>query len=386
MAEYSLILADLLTGAVRGRFRLDGLKYGRILDDAGAFSGTIAHGDRRALAKDPIGATTPARTAGFLERNESQILWGGTVWQRRRRGGAQGVAEIAGTEFPSYFRRREIVHTLVFAAQDQLAIARDLILYAQGQAMQVVTGAPVTYAKPGGNVSITVGSETSGVLRDATYEGTQHIQIAQALQDLARLDQGFDFSIDPVYSAGLGSSITRPLALSYPRRGRPFGSSTLRWEYGGNMWDYDWPEDATAIATTSYALGSGQGADMLQSSASAQYLIDAGYPLLEVSRSYKDTATQALLDAHARADSLADGQTAIVLPTITVDGSRDPQVGSFVCGDERLVVISDENFPVSSPSGDASVNTYVRIHAFEVSVDQLGRETVTITCGPPVAA
>jgi hypothetical protein len=382
LAEYSVVLTDFLTGALRGRYRVDALAYSRTLDDAGVMSATLSYADRRVLYKDPIGATTLAKTAVYVERNESQIMWGGIPWTRRRQSAAPGKLDIQGTEFLSYLRRRFIVDTLVFAAQDQLAIARDLVAYAQGQAMNAVTGHPITIAKPGGSLGITLGSETSGVLRDRTYLGSERKSIETALKELASVDNGFDFSIDPVYSSGLGSSITRPLALSYPRRGKPAQQSTLRWEFGSQMTDYDWPEDATAIATTSYAVGAGEGATMLQSSASAQYLIDAGYPLLETSRPYKDVTVQATLDSHAVADSKADGVPAVILPKIVVNGDMDPQVGEYVCGDEVAIVIDDENFPSWAPAGNQSINSYYRIQAYEVRVDSVGREVVTVTLGP----
>lgn len=385
MADYSVILADLATGTVHGRFRVSGLRYGRVLNGAGSFSGTLLYADRRALIQNPISASTLAKTAVFVERNESQIMWAGVAWQRRRQSGAPGQAELAGEEFWSYFQRRLIPDTLVFAAQDQLAIARDLILYAQGQAMQVVTGHPLTFAKPGGSIGVTVGSETSGILRDRTYEGSEFKNLGSALEELGALDQGFDWSIECMYTAGLGSSITRAFQLGYPRAGRPAPQSTLRWEFGNQMESYDWPEDATSIATTSYALGAGEGASMLRSSSSAQALIDGGLPLLETARSYKDVQIQNTLDAHAVADSKVDGVVAVTLPQITVRGDADPTVGSFVVGDEARIVIDDPNFPSGAPAGDLSVNTYMRIHSYEVSVDDTGRELVQITLGPVLA-
>lgn len=382
MAEYNLLLTDFLTGALRGRFRVEGLSYSRTLNDAGSMSATFSYAGRGVLFQDPVGATTLGKTACYVERNESQIMWGGIPWTRKRQSGAPGKLEIQCTEFGSYLRRRLIVDTLTFAAQDQLAIARDLIRYAQGQAMTSVAGAPITIAKPGGSLGITLGSETSGVLRDRTYLGSERKSIGDALKELASVDQGFDFSIDPAYSAGLGSSITRPLALSYPRRGKAAPQSTLRWELGSQMTTYEWDEDATAIATTSYALGAGEGAAMLQSSASAQYLIDAGYPLLETSRPYKDISIQSTLDSHAVADSKADGVPAVVLPRITVNGDMDPQVGEYLCGDEVAIVIDDESFPSWAPAGNQSINSYYRIQGYEVRVDNLGREVVSVTLGP----
>lgn len=392
MADYTLVLADLATGTPRGRYRVSGLRFSRELNGIGTFDATFHYADLRTLLKDPIGSSTLAKTAIYIERNESQIVWGGIAWQRRRSSRDKGQFQLSGSGFEAYLSRRNIVDTLSFTNQDQLAIARDLVAYAQGDAMNVVDGHPVTIAKPGGDLGITYGSETSGVLRTILYEGSDGKLLGEALDRLAQLDDGFDWSIESAYSAGIGSAITRALQLYYPRSGRPAPQSTLRWEMGSQMTDYTWPEDATGIATTSYAFGSGEGAGMLRSSASAQYLIDAGFPLLEAVRSYKDETVQATLDAHARADSIADGVPSTTLPTITVRGEVSPVLGSYVLGDEGLVVIDDENFPgprvaplTGGLTADNSISQYVRIQGWEVTVDENGVEFVDLHLGPVLA-
>lgn len=361
------------------------LSHERILRGAGAFAGFIAHSDPGVLAKNPIGATQVAKTRIVISRN-GQAVWSGWSWLRRRRRSTPGL-DLTGAETWSYLTHREIGNTLVFTQVDQLQIAQDLMAYAQGRAMSHVTSVDgvaragtITVAKPGGDLGIAIGTETSGVLRDVTYEWTQRKPIAQAIEELASLDQGFDYSIDP--GPLTSTSWQDSFVLSYPRRGRPAGQTFLAWSLPGAIIDYDWPEDGTGIATTSVALGRGTGATMLYSAASAQYLIDAGFPLLERTRTY-DLDVQASLNAQAVADSRVDGVPAVALPTVIVRGGRNPQVGAYITGDEGRYTINDENFPNPGYLGqDQSLDTYMRIQSFKVDVSDEGRELVTQTLGP----
>lgn len=364
---------------------VSGLSYERLLRGAGAFGGTVRSADPGVRSKNPIGATQVAKARVVVTRN-TQPVWSGWIWLRRRRRAAAGL-DLTGAETWSYFSHREVGDTLVFSQVDQLHIAQDLIAYAQGRAMQYVTSVngvarstTITVPKPGGDIGVVIGSEASGVLRDLTLEATQRKPIAQAVEDLAALDNGFDYSID--CAALSTTSWQDALVLSWPRRGRTFGQTFLAWSAPGGILDYDWPEDGQQIATTSVALGRGAGAAMLTSSASAQYLIDAGFPLLERSRTY-DLDVQASLDAQATADSKADGVPSVILASVVVDGGRDPQVGAYLTGDEGRYQVNDESFPNPGYLGqDQSLGTSMRILGWKVDLSDEGRELVTQALGP----
>jgi hypothetical protein len=387
MADYALNFTTS-AGVLVTTLPVNTLSWERVLRGAGALTGTVIASDPNVLAKNPIGATQVAKTRIFVTRN-GQPVWSGWIWGRQRQRQTVGLA-LTGAETWSHFTHCEVDNTLVFTQVDQLQIAQDLLAYAQGRAMHYVTSVDgvarigtITVPAPGGDIDVVIGTETSGVLRDLTLESTQAKSIAQAVEDLANLDGGFDYSIDP---AALTSTTWQDtFVLSYPRRGRTFGQTFLSWTLPGAIVDYIYPEDGTQVATTSRALGRGAGATMLVASASAQYLIDAGFPRRVRSRTY-DIDVQASLNAQAIADSKVDGVPAVVLASFVVDGRRDPQPGAYITGDEGRWRINDENFPSSGYLGqDQSLDTRMRILGYKVDVSDEGRESVTQSTGPVIA-
>lgn len=354
MATYRYLFADLRTNQVLAELPLKSPHFELGLPRAGAFSGSLPLGDAKIAALDPINATIPTRTAVYVDR-DGVLLWGGIIWTRRYRSNSKTL-ELTGAEFRSYFDYRQIITTAPFAGIDQLAIARSLVTAAQ--------------AYTGGDIGVTVGAETSGVLRDRTYNGYELKNVGEALTQLCEVDAGFDLAVDVAYVAGVP---TKTLALGYPRRGRRAPDSGWMFEYPGNITDYEWPEDGTGMATTRRATGAGDQQGMLIATAPDTSLIDAGYPLLEDSRAYGDVVVQATLQAHANAD-LAASRQVLTIPTITVRADMDPMIGTYIVGDDCRVRIQDERFP-------AGIDGFFRIVNITVDPQDNGPEKVVLTLG-----
>jgi hypothetical protein len=356
VSAYTYLTFDLMTNTPLAELPLSGVSFSRLLNGAGAFRGTLKLGDPKVTALNPIASTIPARTALYVDR-DGVLVWGGIIWTRGPYRPATQSFDLGGMEFWSYFQVRQktgryVVDTKAYVAADQLAIARDLVTYAQ--------------AKTGGNIGVVVNTETCGVLRDRTYNSYDFTPVGQAVEQLAAVLNGFDFSIEVAYVNGVPAKIFVP---SYPRRGTVAVSSGLLFEYPGNAVDYSWPEDATEQADTAYAIGLGQGPEMLRSSSSNPGLFDIGYPLLEYLDSYKNVAEQSTLDAHAQADVIARANP-VVLPEIYVRADADPVLGSYSTGDDvRLRINDPARFPDSAHSIDGSdqrLDTYMRITGYEV--------------------
>lgn len=364
MAKYTYYAYDLVTNSALAELPLSNVKFSRILNGAGGFSGTLKLGDKKVTNLNPIPSTVPTRTALYVDR-DGVLVWGGIIWNRGPYRPSTQSFTLGGLEFWSYFQvrtktSRYIVDTKAYAQQDQLFIARDLINYAQ--------------AKSGGNIGIVVNNETSGVLRDRTYNSYDFTPVGQAVEQLSAVLNGFDFSIEVAYVNGVP---TKTFVPSYPRRGNSAVTSGLIFEYPGNMIDYSWPEDGTEQANTAYAIGLGQGATMLRSSSSIPALLDAGYPLLEYLDSYKNVGVQAELDGHAMADVRARAYfdadpthvSGVTLPEIYARADADPVLGSYGTGDDVRLRISDERFPDPAHTIDGSdrrLDTYMRITGYEV--------------------
>jgi hypothetical protein len=360
MAAYRYLAYDLLSNVALGELPLSIRKFGEVLNGAGEFNAQAPiDADTASLL---MAATVPERTIVYIERDGTLVGGGFIIWRRIRRGNDMPMT-LWGAGVSSIWRRNRIVANLTYTALDQFTIARNLVTHLQSQA--------------GGNIGISVGSGTSGVLRDRTYYGYERKNLGDALSELAAVDNGFDFAVECSMVAG---APVKNLVLSYPRRGRIAGSTGIIFETGKNIVNYEFEEDGTRSARAIDALGSGDGADMKISTAVDTALIDAGYPLTAEVISHKDVTVQATINAHALAAMRARSATPTFL-TVTVDPNDiDAGLGTWIVGDDALVRITDSNFPRRS-DGSPGHESYYRILAYSVDIPDDGPETVTLVLG-----
>ncbi len=363
MAVYRYFTTDLLTGQPLADLPLNDTTLDVKLNAAGPLSTRLPLADPLVRAIDPVGSTLPGRTALYVDR-DGVLLWGGIIWMRRY-SSKTGSLLLDCAEFESWLSAQLIATDTQFVGVDQLAITQALVNTAQ--------------AAPNGNIGITVGTETSGVLRDRTYDAAQLTPVLQAIQQMGAADNGFDFAIDVAYS---GTSVTKSLHLGYPRRGVTARNSGLVFEHPGNIQEYEWPEDATQQATTVYAVGSGVGAGRPVYTQTNTDLLDAGYPALAYKSTYIDIDSPAALLAHAKADAKAF-KYPVSVPKLTVRGDLDPLVGSYTVGDEIRVRITDDRFP-GTPTA-VGLDTAKRIIAIQVKPPGAAAESVTLTLGDVVS-
>jgi hypothetical protein len=373
VAEYRCISADLVTGTRIAEISLRGLTYSARLNNVGTLSGTLqlpepTTADNRTQAAVLNDAVDEARRSIIVER-DGVIVWAGIVWLSPYDDSNQ-TRSIQAAELWSYFRHRVVDYSETFTAADQFAIAQSLINKAQ--------------ASSGGDIGVTVGTETCGVTRDRTYNRYELKPVGEAVEQLAEVQNGFDFAIDPAWIAG---DLVATFRLSYPRRGRNYLETGHVFELGRNMIKFEWPSDGTRAANKVWATGNGEGDAMLITSASdASQLAPAssggaGYPLLETVFPNKDISVQATLDAAAQG-RLVTTAVPVVLPTITVRADVDPILGSYITGDAARIIIP----PNVSPRFPNGLDTYRRIVGWDVSVSDEGAEEVALILGDePVA-
>ena len=348
MSSYRYLVGDLAPSSgngLRDELPFSSVKFSHTLNAPGGFSASIGHRHPKATRS----TLDPGRTAIHVER-DGVIVWSGILWSARA-GVQAGKLDVAGQGWWSYFRRRLLKVTKTYTAQDQLAIARDLVNYAQGIA--------------GGNIGVVVGAETSGVLRDRTWFHYERKNIGQAVEQLAAVEGGFDFGIDVAYD-GTGT-IVKTLRFGYPRRGR---ITELRWELGANLEDLTEVVDAQTAANSIDAIGAGQGDAMLIATAADPGQLSV-YPLLEDTLDLKDVSVQATLQAHADLELVNRRQPVVTLPTLLArPASPDTTVGGFMVGD---------SLTVNGTDGWVSVDhERMRIQGYEISVDENGKETVSV--------
>ncbi len=355
MAVYRYLAHDLRTNTALAELPLSGVSYGEALNGAGSFAASMPLiGNARSL----LAATQPERTAIYIER-DGAIIGGAIVWARTRP--SNGVITLQGAGWWSFFRRQHLRTTQTFTTADQLLIARTMINTAQAQ--------------PGANIGVTVGTETCGVNRDRTYFAYEVKQIAEAVEQLANVQGGFDFAIDTTQARG------KTLTFGFPRRGRIAGTTGIVFEAGKNLIDYQATEDGTRSARTFTALGAGDGLDMLTATNTRTDLLDLGFPLTSDTGAFKDVIVQSTLDGHAAA-GVASRALTPTFWTITVDpDDPDGGLGTFITGDDALLRIGDD---ISYPRGTDGSPGYERFHRiidWTLTVPDTGKDTLAITLG-----
>lgn len=358
MTNYRYLFADLLTDTIREEMPLQNVSYGDVLDAPGSLTADLPLSLKNAAGYEKVTRANidPGRTAVYVER-DGVLVWGGILWTVSA--DADNFKLSLGCEgFWSYFRRRIIRATQTFAQVDQLTIAQTLVTYAQNVL--------------GGSIGVTVGTETSGVLRDQTYNAYERSNLGQAVEDLAALDGGFDFAIDVAYDAS--GNRTKKLNLSYPGR----GSRTAHvLDLGANVESLSWNLDATAMANVMDVMGAGNGATILIGTAADTTEIGT-YPVLEDTASYPDVVLPATLAGYATAALTARRLPVETLPTLVTHGSSDLTIGGFRTGDELQV-------RTQNAGGFLAVNSLYRIAAWTVTVNDDGKETIAFTFAPTEA-
>lgn len=346
MARYRFLVGDLLTGVLREEMPFTDIKYSQVLNAPGAFTASIGLRHPKATRAN----LDPGRTVIYVER-DGVLLWGGILWAANPSVDDAKIG-VAGAGFWSYFRRRYIRTDKIYTATDQFAIAQDLLNYAQG-----ITG---------GDIAVDVGAETSGVDRDRTYNSWERKNIGEAIEQLAAVEDGFDFAIDVAYDSG--GTITKTFRPSYPQRGR---STAIVFELGTNLRGLSQQINAAAQANLIDVIGSGDGAAMLIATVSDASVL-ATYPLLEDVVSYKDVTETGTLTAHGNAELAARATPVETIPTVAQAGP-DTGLGSYITGDEITVRGHD---------GYVDVDDRMRITQFEVTVDDQGGENVALGLQP----
>ena len=355
--EYRYLFADLLTNSILAELPLTNVNFTQQLNTAGTFTGELLLSGINSANLNVPAATIPARTAVYVDRG-GVLVWGGVLWGREYSSNSQTL-KFTAREFESYFERRRITTDTVFTNTDQLTAVQSVVNTAQ--------------AATNGNIGVSVGTETSGVLINRTIYGYEYKTVFSLIQDLSRSTSGFDFNIYVYYDSN--GNPAKLLRLGYPRYGRNYSSTSTSapvFELPGNMIEYTYPEDGTIAANYLYAIGAGSNPGKLTSTAFDGSKIASGWPLLEEQANYSDVSDATLLS------NLASGQVAVVSypPTtikIAVSPNNDPIFGSYEVGDDARVRILDDRFP-------SQLDTTYRIVAYNVAVGENNSpEIVTIT-------
>lgn len=364
MSDWRLLYGPLDgSGTILGELPVSSMAYGEVLNGAGRWSATLpldADPPRLVLPASGGGPSTelsadldlldrehlaPARTQVFFER-DGVLLASGILWTAKA-DVAGGTLDVAGEGPHSYFRRRHIRADTTFTAVDQLAIARTLLDDAQAVAF--------------GDIGIELDSATSGVLRDRSYLAYERKNVAEAIDQLAAVEGGFDFAYRPAWVGGVP---TVRFSTGFPATGR---STAHVFELGTNCSLLSYDEDGSSTVNHVDAFGSGDGDDGVRTTV-VNAPLQGPYRLLEDAVSFSDVREVSTLDAHARR-RLSRGAGPIRHVELTTFPDTIPVLGAYEVGD--IVTVRADH-------GWVRIDGPFRIVAIDVAVSG-GSEAVKLS-------
>ncbi len=357
---YRYLFVDLLSNSIIGELPLTGVGFTQQLNQPGTFQGHLLLSGINADKFNVDPSTIPAHCGLYVDRN-GILVWGGVIWGRSYNSTSQTLT-FSAQEWISYFDHRRITQDVDFVNIDQLVIAKTLIEDAQ--------------AAPYGDINVGYNSEgetTSGVLISRTYYNYEFKNVFQAIQDLSRQGDGFDFHIDVAYD--INGVPTKSFNTYYPRSG-------LQYSFGdpdvpvftfpaGNMVEYEYPEDGSVVANTVYALGAGSNEGKQIATGQDATKFAEGWVLLETTANYSDVTDQTMLQEVANAQALATSYPPVVLKVV-VPAYVDPVFGTYEVGDDARIIITDSRFP-------NTLDEIYRIVGLTVQPGENGPERVTLS-------
>lgn len=281
---------------------------------------------------------SPGETNLLIYRAGS-LVWGGEIATAQDEiDGDSWTSSIGAVGWLGSLEGRATDLGLSYSGWDTGQIAWDLIARTQ--------------AKSGGNIGITAGAVTSGVTANANFDAKG---ILQAIQDLSGISPGFDFEITPgkvfnVYPGGKGVRVDATL------------------EHGKNIRRFQRQRDATKMMNSVYALGSGEGTNMVVGQA-----FDAGsigrYGVRELYLSQKDSSDVNALNGMAKGALVPNPPEIIGLE---ID-PQDPPFGAYSVGDYVRVIVN---------AGGVQYDSWQRVYGIEIEISDNDYEKVTIITNP----
>nr|WP_079056319.1 hypothetical protein [Streptomyces caeruleatus] len=303
---YRVLFCDLRSDQLLDALPVQGVSLDDYIGKTGRMTGTVPI-PNRAMAERARRAILPGRTGVWIERGRD-LWWGGVLWTLALASDSRGRlgAQIQAGGWESYLYRRLLYDTQIAAQVDQFDVARGLVDYAQNTT--------------GGNIGITYDTDPSGVVRDRTFLRYDLASIGDLLDDLAAVENGFEWRIASFRDSD-GRRVKR-LQLGHPTIRT--GASDVVLDHPGPVLSYTWPVDATAKANAWQSRGASINSNQAQDSyplMSELLVADddlaAGWPRLDGTSDYTTVERQATLDAHARADHAA-ARDPVQIPEVEV--------------------------------------------------------------------
>lgn len=366
MPQYTYRFADLLSDADTAELELSNVRFDRRIIQPGSFQGTVTvtNSDIAQQVKHVI----PAKSIVHVYRDSD--IWGTyIIWSMRVRSSSRGpvTVEYQGASLESWLDHRIIDADLDFTGEDQFDIAREILNNAQ------IGWAP--YAA-NADLNIIAQSNLSGVTRDRHYKISEAASAGQRLQELANVDNGFEYMINTYVDEDAGSRI-REFVLA-ETLGELNGDFVYM--YPGNILNYEITYDATDAGTAFWARGGTSDTDvadtseptMLDSPVLSEDWLASAFPHLDKVIDYDSVTLLSTLEEYATwwRDTRSGIWAVPVIEVVTTDQTTimDPSaLGSYA-----QVTITDELWGMVEDAPEFSYNN--RIVGIEVTPPERGSQ------------
>lgn len=341
MTDYVYSFGILRTGEKLVELPCSGVSMDAALNAAGTWQGTFYLDSKGVSNIDAVTATTPGYSYVAVFR-DGTLIWYGIITAREYQSSAK-VASLTARTLEYYPSRVLIDEELHYASQDERYIFTDLWNIMQSSSMRNI------------DVNIpevdTLLSATAKTLDVYVYD---YKYFGEAMDDLANGDDGFDYTID--VTADDNGNFTKTLRVGNPQLGSLSDPNGLVFEYvdnrtggGGDITQYYKTANIGSAGTHVWALGAGEGSDMLVGAADVanKFIVNGLWLRYDIKVPNKGATDQASLDAIARQEMIVRTPPMDVITT-EVKADKDPVFGSYRLGDACQLQINDPMHPYPS--------------------------------------
>jgi hypothetical protein len=328
--------------------------FSRQVNAAGSWGGALPIEAPELEVSNFLGSSNTGRTLLFVDY-AGILVWGGMLWTRRYKKSERKLV-IGASEMHSYWGQRLQAKDYstywepsgVAGETSPLEIVKKLVEDAKEREHKLIEEATGTGRYIAGGITVQTNyseAYTAAPPISVSYPSTQLQTIDSIMQTLSQMGYGagYDYSYDASYKPGTKEpEIT--LNLWFPRMGRRAAQSGIV-ILDKNCIDSEYPEDSTQQADSIHVTGSGSGG-IQPDEATADNVLQAGYPLLEAMVSHTQINNQSVL-ADVSLGELAMRAWPVVTPTVELPiplpnpetGALNPDLltfGSFNLGDDLI--------------------------------------------------
>jgi hypothetical protein len=361
MPQYTYRFANLLSDSDLCELELSSVRFDRRIIQPGAFSGTITVTNRDIA--DQVKKIVPARTVVHVYRDGD--IWGTyIIWTVKMRSSSRGPVQVdlQGATLESWFDRRIVDMDMNFVNTDQFDIARELVDNAQ-------TG--WTPFEGNANLGIQYTTNDSGVNRDRQYFLTEGASVGQRLQELAAVDNGFEYVINTYVDEALGYRVRK---MTFATQ---VGSENLDllYTYPGAILSYEITYDATDSATAWWTRGDTIDDDisgtstplMITAPVLAESWLNNAFPHLDKVVDYSSVTDLSTLQNYAT--WWKDNHSGVnAIPVIEISTNDTTLIPPSALGTTAVFTVEDEYF------GHGEFSSENRIIGIEVTPPDRGNQ------------